>query len=71
MPPTRYCTRSTSVYKMNLFDASAQLAEFASGYRPADAEGNLVPVSEDRAARENERAMAELREMMKSTGIPI
>lgn len=56
-------------YKLNLFDATEQLKEFAAGYNPVDAEGQPVPASEDQEARALARAMAELNSQLKSTGL--
>lgn len=56
-------------YKMNLFDATEQLKEYAAGYKLLDEEGHDIPLDEAQEAAENARAMAELREVMKNTGM--
>lgn len=56
-------------YKLNLFDATEQLKEFAAGYNPVDEQGQPVPVGAEQETRANEQAYAQLREQMKSTGI--
>lgn len=56
-------------YRMNMFEASEQLREFAAGYKPVDESGNAVSLSDAKEARENQRALAELADMMKNTGI--
>lgn len=57
-------------YKLNLFDASEQLREFAAGYKPAtDEQGQAVSISEEQEARAIAQAMAELNSQLKGTGL--